>query len=255
MNRKSIFITGAASGIGQETARLFAERAWFVGLFDINDSALASVAAEIGQGNCCSQKLDVTNPENYEAAVKLFSERADGTMNVLFNCAGVTFNGKFADIPLPRLLQIIRINVEGTIIGTHLCLPLLSSTPGAHIISMSSASAFYGVPEMAAYSASKAAIRGLTEALNLELEKTGITVSDIMPSFVNTPMVTAQSYEVGSVRSLGVRLSPAQVARVVWQAAHAKKVHWVPEWKIWLTNVISRCSPVLQRTAMKWIAG
>lgn len=157
-------------------------------------------------------------------------------MDVLFNCAGVLVTGRFGDVPLGKLLQIIRVNVEGTIIGTHVSLPLLRATPGARVINMASAAAFYGVPEMAAYSASKAAIRGLTEALNLELEKEGITVADIMPSFVDTPMVSAQAHVSGSVRSMGIRLKPAKVADAVWRATKGSRVHWVPEWRIWMFN-------------------
>ena len=253
MKRRSIFVTGAASGIGRETARLFAQRRWFVGLFDLNDNTLAALASEFGAEHCCWQKLDVTDAENFQRAVTLFAERTGGTMDLLFNCAGVTFNGKLADVPLPRLQQIIRINVEGVLIGTHLSLPLLRRTPNSHIVNMASASALYGVPEMAAYSASKAAVRGLTEALNLELEADGIVVSDILPSFVNTPMVTAQTCEVRSVKNLGVKLQAEDVASGVWRAAHGRKVHWIPEWRIRLMNAFTRCWPRLQRSVMKWI--
>lgn len=254
IGQKSIFITGAASGIGMETALLFARHGWFVGLFDMNENGLGSLVEQIGVDRCCMLRLDVTNPDDFENAARLFSGRAHGKLDVLFNCAGVTFNGPFAQVPIPKLQQIIRVNVEGTIIGIRACLDLLRATQGSRVINMSSASAFYGVPEMATYSASKAAIRALTEALNLELEREGITVSDIMPSFVDTPMVTAQSYEVGGVRSLGVRLTAKQVAEVIWEAAHGKKVHWIPQWNIRFFNRLT-LFPSLHRWLMKWISG
>lgn len=253
--KKSIFITGAASGIGRATALCFAQRGWLVGLFDVNEGALASLAVQIGPSTCCWRKLDVTSATDFECAVRQFSEQTGGTMDVLFNCAGVMFVGKFGELGLDKLGQTIRTNVEGTIIGTHVSLPLLRNTPGARVVNMSSASAFYGVPEMAVYSASKAAIRALTEALDLELEQVGITVCDIMPSFVESPMLTGQAREVGSLKSLGVRMEPAQVASEVWRAAHGRKVHWIPEWRIWLTNALTRCSTTVQRAAMKRISG
>ncbi len=238
-----------------ETAVLFSKRGWFVGLFDVNENGLVSLVEQIGADSCCMHRLDVTNADDFEKAAHVLSERTQGKLDVLFNCAGVTFNGLFAQVPMPKLQHIIRVNIEGTIIGIRTCLGLLRETQGSHVVNMSSASALYGVPEMAAYSASKAAIRALTEALNLELERDGIVVSDIMPSFVNTPMVTAQAYEVGGVRSLGVRLTAKEVADVVWRAVHGKKVHWIPEWRIGLSSWFTRIFPSLQRSLMKRISG
>ncbi|MCA8891602.1 MAG: SDR family NAD(P)-dependent oxidoreductase, partial [Hyphomonas sp.] len=72
--RKSIFITGAASGIGAETARLFSEKGWFCGLYDINTAGLADVAGELGTGNSVYAKLDVRDRNDWALAVKGFSE-------------------------------------------------------------------------------------------------------------------------------------------------------------------------------------
>ena len=72
--------------------------------------------------------------------------------------------------------QTFEVNVLGVVHCTYAALDRLRATPGAHVVSMSSASAFYGVPEHAVYSASKFAVRGFTEALNLELERDGIHV-------------------------------------------------------------------------------
>lgn len=252
---KSIFVTGAASGIGKEVAIRFSKQGWFVGLFDLNEEALRSLGEMIGEERCCYQRLDVTDAIEFEKATETFGKRTSGTMDVLFNCAGVAYNGLFADIPLQKLQKIIRVNVEGTIIGIHACLPLLRRTANARIINMSSASAFYGVPEMAAYSASKAAIRALTEALEIELKQEGIMVSDISPSFVDTPMVTAQSHTVGGIRKLGVRLTAGNIAQVVWNATNEKRLHWVPEWRVSLLQSLTRLVPYSQRLIMKWISG
>ena len=73
MMRRSIFVTGAASGIGRETARLFAQRRWFVGLFDLNDNTLAALASEFGAEHCCWQKLDVTRLTGLQTQLGLSS--------------------------------------------------------------------------------------------------------------------------------------------------------------------------------------
>ena len=76
----------------------------------------------------------------------------------------------------------------GVILGIQTCLPLLERARGC-IVNMSSASAIYGQPELAVYSASKFAVRALTEALDIELRPEGVRVADIMPGYVDTPMV------------------------------------------------------------------
>ena len=81
---KSIFITGAASGIGKATAISFAEKGWNVGLFDINEEGLKEVANEIGHKKCMYQKLDVTSIQEWKEAEKSFSEYTSGTCNIFF---------------------------------------------------------------------------------------------------------------------------------------------------------------------------
>jgi len=249
--QKSIFITGAASGIGRATALLFAERGWFVGLFDVNEKELRVVAETIGESSCRYQALDVTDPVRYEHAIKYFGEYTGRTMDVLFNCAGITSHGPFEKVALDHLLKIININVNGTIIGIHLSMELLRNTPGARIINMSSASAFYGTPDLAVYSASKFAIRGLTEALNIECQRHGISVSDIMPLYVDTPMVANQAYRLGSQRLFGTSHTASQVAKVVWKAAHGSRIHWSPTFTVTMIDALSRLFPLVQRAVLR----
>jgi NAD(P)-dependent dehydrogenase (short-subunit alcohol dehydrogenase family) len=249
--QKSIFVTGAASGIGRATALLFAERGWFVGLFDVNEKELRAVAEAIGESCCRYQALDVTDPVNYERAIKYFGEYTGQTMDVLFNCAGTTSHGPFEAVALSDLLRIVNINVNGTIIGIHLSMELLRNTPGARIINMSSAGAFYGTPDLAVYSATKFAIRGLTEALNIEYQRHGISVSDVMPLFVDTPMFANQAYPPGTLRLFGFEHTAAQVAEVVWKAAHGSRVHWSPTFTVTMIDALSRLFPPLERAVLR----
>ena len=87
---KSIFITGAASGIGKATAISFAEKGWNVGLFDINEEGLKEVANLIGHNKCMYQKLDVTSIQEWKEAEKSFSEYTSGTCNIFFNDTATT---------------------------------------------------------------------------------------------------------------------------------------------------------------------
>jgi NAD(P)-dependent dehydrogenase (short-subunit alcohol dehydrogenase family) len=249
--QKSIFITGAASGIGRATALLFAERGWFAGLFDMNEKELRAVAETIGESGCLYEALDVTDPINYERAVKYFGDYTGQTMDVLFNCAGLASCGPFDAVSLDDLLRMVSVNVNGTIIGIHLSIELLRNTPGARIINMSSAGAFYGTPDLAVYSATKFAIRGLTEALNIEYQRHGISVSDVMPLFVDTPMFANQAYPPGTLRLFGFEHTAAQVAEVVWKAAHGSRVHWSPTFTVTMIDALSRLFPPLERAVLR----
>ncbi len=82
-DRKTIFITGAASGMGRATARLFAKKGWFVGIYDVNEQGLEALASEIGAENCHSRKLDVTDRSAYQAVLKEFDDTAGGRLDVL----------------------------------------------------------------------------------------------------------------------------------------------------------------------------
>ena len=121
--------------------------------------------------------------------------------------------GRFDTIPLADQQRAVEVNVTGVLNGCHTAYPYLRATPGAQVVNLCSASAIYGQPELATYSATKFAVRGLTEALDLEWEDDDITVTAIWPLFVNTAMVDGM--DVGAQRRLGVRLTPEDVAAEV----------------------------------------
>lgn len=225
-SQKSIFITGAASGIGAATARFFSRRGWFVGLSDINARALENLHRELGTPRTCYLDTDVTCPQSLREAMATFGEQTGGRMDVLFNCAGILHMGPHRTIPIEAQTKIVSVNLNGVLHSIQAGLPLLRQTPGARIINMSSASAVYGGPELAVYSATKFAVRGLTEALDIEFEPLGIGVCDIMVPYVATPMIVDAAVQATSVRRLGVRVEPEKVAGAVWKAARGRKLHW-----------------------------
>jgi NAD(P)-dependent dehydrogenase (short-subunit alcohol dehydrogenase family) len=223
---KSIFITGAASGIGRATACLFARMGWLVGLFDRDEQGLLSLAAELGEERCCFLKADVTDPLDVQRAMELFAGRTGGKMDLLFNSAGVLEMGLFEEVSLEAQQRVVDVNLKGVINCTHHALPCLKRTPGARIVNMSSASSFYGIPELAVYSATKHALSALTEALDIELDSCGLTVCDIQAPYVKTPMITEAVRKAFSVDRMGINLEADQVAACVWRAAHRRKLHW-----------------------------
>ncbi|RJP84209.1 MAG: SDR family oxidoreductase [Desulfobacteraceae bacterium] len=228
MIKKSILITGAASGIGRETALFFARKDWFVGIFDVNEAGLKTLEAEIGVSNCFSGFMDVTDTENVQTVVNAFTLKTGGKLDVLLNNAGILNFGLFENVGLKHHLQVVDVNLKGCLNCIYACLPYLKKTAGARIINLSSISSLYGVPELAVYSATKHALSAMTEALDLELEPYGIKVCDIKPPYVNTPMLSpgrnVKSMKV--MNFLGGQLSAGKVTKTIWKAAHQNKLHW-----------------------------
>ncbi len=217
-----IFITGGASGIGLATARLFHKNGWQVGITDVNETALRATAAELE--GCWYRPLDVTDDIACQHAARDFASA--GGLDVLFNCAGILQMGQFENISAARHKAIIDINVTGLMNMSLAAYPFLLESRNAVVINMSSASAMYGTPHFASYSASKFAVRALTEALDVEWGRQGIRVVDVMPPFVNTPMVNDADFRAPIINRMGVNLNAEDIAATVWHAAnHNTAVH------------------------------
>jgi NADP-dependent 3-hydroxy acid dehydrogenase YdfG len=256
--RKSIFITGAASGIGAETARYFSERGWFCGLYDVNAAGLADVAAELGREHCHSAKLDVRSREDWASAVAAFGDATGGKMDVLFNNAGVGRNGWFEDIPPEDNDWVIDVNLKGVVNGVYAALPLLKATKGARIVNTASTAGIVGAPQLAVYSATKWAVRGLTEALDAEFRDLGIKVTSLMPWFVDTPILDMSNREGSNqkmsdqLREGGATIYPVSLAAErAWAAAHGDDVHYMVGGEAERARFMSRWMPGLVRKQVK----
>jgi NAD(P)-dependent dehydrogenase (short-subunit alcohol dehydrogenase family) len=249
---RAIFVTGAASGIGRATAILFGRRGFKVGCYDVDVEGAQAVAREIGSETSYG-RIDVTNEESWAAAVADF-ESSVGRLDVLFNCAGILRMGRFEDVSTEDCKKQLDVNVMGTILGIKTCLPLLERTGNAVIVNMSSASAIYGQPELAVYSATKFAVRALTEALDIELRPKGIRICDVMPGYVDTPMVHSQKHVAQSLDRLGIKLTADDVAEVVWKAVHGRALHYVPQRDLALMGRIGGLLPEVGRVVMHRLA-
>ncbi len=211
-NMQSIFISGAGQGIGAAIARLFIQQGYKVGLYDINQSQVTSLAAELGS-HAKAGLLDVTQPEQWQSALAEFVAWA-GQLNILVNNAGILYSGSFEHTELSAHHRTIDINVKGVINGCYAAFPYLQQSNFARVINLSSASAIYGQADLASYATSKFAVRGLTESLDIEWQKYNIRVLDVMPLFVQTAMV--QDMDAQSIKKMGVNLQPSDVAQQIY---------------------------------------
>jgi len=167
--QQSVFISGAAQGIGAEIARLFYQQGFKVGIYDINQQQAQALAAELGM-HAKAGYLDVSNYQQWQTALQEFTHWA-GELNLLINNAGILYSGAFENTDIQSHHRIIDINIKGMMNGCHAALAHLQQAGFARVINLSSASAIYGQADLASYSASKFAVRGLTEALDVEWQK------------------------------------------------------------------------------------
>jgi len=249
-NRKSIFITGAASGIGRETARLFANKGWYVGIVDMNEEGLKTLETEIKAENCFVRVMDVTDTESVHDVIESFAEKTGGRMNALFNNAGILNFGHYENVDLEKKHRIVEVNLMGVMNCTHYAIPYLKTTPGARLINMASTSAIYGVPDLSVYSATKHAVCALTEAWDIELEKYGVVVCDILAPYVKTPLLDVPE-DVYSIQKMGIKLEPSTIAETVWKAVHGKKLHWWVGGATYLLFGLFWLMPFIRRFAIK----
>jgi NAD(P)-dependent dehydrogenase (short-subunit alcohol dehydrogenase family) len=232
--QKSIFVTGAGSGIGRATAQLFAERGWFVGLFDVNAAGLAETAASLPEGHRISMTFDVRDRSGWARAVEAFGQATNRRMHVLFNNAGVGKGGWIEEMSAEDIDLTIDVNLKGVLYGVVAALPLLRETPGARIVNTASVAGVMGAPRMAVYCATKFGVRGLTESLDIELSRYGVRVTSLMPWFIDTAILDGASGD-GSNRRLRDTLTEQKTpiypvrmaAERAWDAAHGSEMHYM----------------------------
>ncbi len=230
---KSIFITGGGSGIGRATAQLFGARGWFVGLGDINEAGMAETAALLPAGASFAHRLDVRSPEDWASALEAFARAAGGRIDVVFNNAGIAHGGALTELSESEIDQLIAVNFRGVINGARAAYPWLQqSAPGSCLLNTCSASALYGTGGLATYSATKFAVRAITEALDTEWQDDAIAVRSIMPSFIDTPLLAGPANASSNmqkrdvVTAAGLEFTPVEsVAEAAWQAVHGARTH------------------------------
>lgn len=223
---KSIFITGAAAGIGRATARHFAAQGWFVGAFDIDSAGLATLEAEIGAPRGVFAVLDVTDATAWAGAAERFRLAGGGQLDLLFNNAGTGVGGYFEEVPWEQLMRIVQVNLLGVMLGIRAAMPLLKGTPGSLCLTTSSSSSIFGTAGIAVYSATKHAVRGLTEALSIELKRHGVRAADLIPGLIDTAILPDGMRAMAPPQGMWRLVPPAEVAQAVWSAYHGDCLHW-----------------------------
>ena len=194
LNNKVALITGAGSGLGAATARMFARHGARVLLTDIDEAAAQVVANEIG-GAASAFRHDVVSPDDWAGAVAAAGERFGG-LHILVNNAGIAIAGNVEDTTLDDWRRVHAIDLDGVFLGCKLALPLIAATTAREgsrgsVLNVSSIAGVIAAPNMAAYNSAKAGVRHLSKSVALHCARAGyaVTCNSIHPTFIDTPII------------------------------------------------------------------
>lgn len=187
---KVALVTGASSGIGQATALRLAGLGAHIGLAARSRERLEETAARIEALGVKALVLptDVTDSGQVRQTVEDTVARF-GKLDILLCSAGLSMRCHFDGSSLEAMENVVRVNFFGTLYATHFALPHVKATQGS-LVALSSLTGKRGIPSYALYGASKFAIQGLYEALQIELKPAGVHVGIVSPAFVDTPLRT-----------------------------------------------------------------
>jgi 2-dehydro-3-deoxy-L-rhamnonate dehydrogenase (NAD+) len=181
-------ITGGASGIGLTTARRILAEGGKVTLWDVDQAKLDAATAELGPLSGAT-RLDITDPAAVERAAEQ-AETAMGRIDVLVCSAGVAgMNALVLDYPIDEWKRVFDVNVNGLFYCNRSVARLMRARGYGRIVNIASIAGKEGNPAASAYSASKAAVIGLTKSLGKELAKDGVSVNAVTPATIETPML------------------------------------------------------------------
>ena len=187
---RNAVVTGGASGIGLAISERLADHGAKVAIFDLDGEAAQKVAESISSSGrtAIGFTVDVADREQIESAVIAVREQF-GPVHILVNNAGIEHISPFVSMEPAAWDRVFAVNITGSFHCTQLVVPDMIEEGWGRIINISSSSAQRGSRGMVAYSASKGAMISFTRSLALELGKQGITVNNVPPGFIETPML------------------------------------------------------------------
>ena len=217
LDGKVALISGAARGMGECEARLFAREGAKVVLGDVLEEQGRKVAAEINQqgGAAMFVRLDVTTEGDWQQAAAT-AEQTYGKLDVLVNNAGIVRMSPLDETTLEAWNEVINVNQTGVFLGMKHAVPAMRRAGGGSIINISSVAGLVGLPNIPAYQASKGAVRLLTKNAAVQYAKDKIRANSIHPGRIETPMTANLTPErrqlVLSMTPLGRDGKPEEVA-------------------------------------------
>lgn len=196
LDGKVAIITGGANGIGLETTKAFLKEGAKVVFTDVNAEAGQKVQDDLNDKNALFIQQDVSSEDDWEKVVKETIDRF-GTIDILFNNAGIYIIGKIPDITVETWNKLMKINVLGVFLGLKHVLPVMAEKKHGSVINASSIAGIGGSAGHILYGASKGAIRTMTKDAAIEYAPSNVRVNSIHPGYIKTGMADYASSALG----------------------------------------------------------
>lgn len=255
--RKTVVITGAASGIGKAAAVEFARRNYNIVAVARSEKGLNELVpeCELSGAVVLTQVADVTDHDRLEEVARNAVDTF-GRIDVWVNNAGVILYGRFGEIPYPVFRRVIDTNLFGCVHGARAALPYFREQGQGTLINVSSVLAKTGGPYASAYAISKAAIEALSDCLRMELEDMpGIHVCTVFPASIDTPLYeNAANYYGRHIKPLKPIYRAEKVAEEIAKLAERPKREATVGASGKLASFISTIAPSLSEKAAASIA-
>lgn len=246
--RKSVFLTGASSGIGAEMAIQMARKSAVLGLLARRESELEKVAGAVREAGSEARVFpaDVTDAAAVRAAADEFRNEF-GTVDIMIANAGIGGNNSETQMVGPEAVaKVININLLGAVNSVAAVLPEMLERGSGHLVAVSSLAGYRGLPKSAAYSGSKAGMTAFFESLRVDFGPDGIDVSIIAPGFIKTPLTSGRKNKLPFLLE-----TEDGAARIVRAIERKKKFYAFP----WQLATIVRLSSILPPSLYDRIAG
>lgn len=214
MTGRVVLLTGAARGIGRASALALAARGFRLVLVDRDREGLESLGALVPGARVVA--ADVTDPAAMRAVARA-AEAEVGPVEAVVACAGVGDLTRLPDLELDALRAMMEVNFLGVAYTIAAVLPGMVERRRGHIVGISSVAGFRGLPWMASYSASKAAVSTYLEALRPALKRRGVTITTVCPGFVRTAMTANTPF-----RKPPAMMEPEEAARHIVRAVERR---------------------------------
>lgn len=200
---KVALVTGGASGLGRESALLFAREGAKVAVTDINEEGGRAVAAEIGEG-AIFLPHDVTLEDQWIDVVQK-TVAAFGGINILLNSAGIGLTKTVEDIELEEWHRVHAVDLDSVFLGCKHAIPEMAKSGGGSIVNISSIAGIVAGANMAAYNSAKAAVRHLSKSVALHCARKGYNIrsNSVHPAFIDTPILDRHKKKYGEEVALG----------------------------------------------------
>jgi hypothetical protein len=253
-NSETVLVTGASSGIGLELAKCFAADGSRLVLVARNTQALESLADELRRRHNVEALVLTADLSLPESPQRIFNElQGRGiSVDVLVNNAAFGAWGRFAELPLPRQLDMLQVNITALVHLTGLFLPGMLQRQRGGILNVASVAGFVPGPGLAIYYATKACVVSFTEALAVELTGTNVTITVLCPGPTLTNFGDTAQFPEERRKIRMATMSAEAVARYGHRAFRRKKVVAVPGRQNRLIILFSRLLP---RSMVRKMAG